>query len=286
VNKIGITCSYWITDWEVDLSKYIAKAAGLGFDILEVDINMLDGLQEKEKGELKTLAEKEKIILSFTAGLTNETDISSVDKDKQENGIAYLRNAVKTVHEFGGNKLSGVIYAPWGLSDINIEEKKSHLELSIKNMKEIIKTAEKYDVICNVEVVNRFEQFLLNTCEEAINYVKQVDSSNIKILLDTYHMNIEEDNIKEAIVKAGEKLGHLHIGENNRKLPGQGGHICWDDVIQGINEIEYNGFLVMEPFIQPGGEIGRAVKVWRDLSQGRDLDELARESLGFIKGKL
>ena len=140
-------------------------------------------------------------------------------------------------------------------------------------------------MIFNMEVVNRFEQFLLNTCDEALAYVEAVGSPNAKILLDTFHMNIEEDFIGDAIVKAGDKLGQLHVGENNRMPPGYG-HIPWTEVGAALRKIDYQGPVVMEPFLMPGGEVGRDIKVFRDMSVGLEMDEEARKALMFVRGLL
>lgn len=149
-------------------------------------------------------------------------------------------------------------------------------------MREAIKKAEDLGLFYNVEVVNRFEQFLLNTAEEAVAYLNAVGSRNLKILLDTYHMNIEEDTIRGAIETAGPYLGHLHIGENNRKPPGYG-HIPWDEVGSALRSIAFQGWVVMEPFLMPGGEIGRDIKVHRELMPAADLDEEARKACAFTR---
>jgi D-psicose/D-tagatose/L-ribulose 3-epimerase len=152
-------------------------------------------------------------------------------------------------------------------------------------MREAIKVAENNDVTFNMEVVNRFEQFIVNTCEEALAYVESVGSPNAKVMLDTFHMNIEEDFMGEAILTAGDKLGHFHIGENNRMPPGYG-HIPWTEIGAALRKIDYQGYVVMEPFLMPGGEVGRDIKVFRDLSVGLDLDEEARKALQFMRGVL
>jgi D-psicose/D-tagatose/L-ribulose 3-epimerase len=152
-------------------------------------------------------------------------------------------------------------------------------------MREIIKVAESLGVVCAVEVVNRFEQFMLNTCAEAVEYVKLVESPNIKVMLDSFHMNIEEDNIRDAVLKAGELLGHVHISETNRRPPGRG-RFPWLELITALQEIRYPGRIVMEPFTQPGGEVGQDIRVWRDLQEGKDLDEEAKRALFFIKSLL
>ena len=151
-------------------------------------------------------------------------------------------------------------------------------------MKEVMKVAEDCDVIFNVEAVNRFEQFLMNTAAEAVHYVDRVGSDHCRILLDTFHMNIEEDSFAEAIRTAGGKLGHFHIGETNRRPPGRG-RIPWDEVAGALRGIGYTGAVVMEPFLQPGGEVGRDIHVFRDLSKGLDMDEEARRACAFIREK-
>ena len=112
-----------------------------------------------------------------------------------------------------------------------------------------------------------------------------LDSPNAKIHLDTFHMNIEENSIQEAILTAGDKLGHLHIGENNRMPPGYG-HLPWEDIGRALRKIDYPGYVVMEPFLKPGGEVGRDIRVYRDLGIGMDLDAEARKALEFTRGVL
>jgi D-psicose/D-tagatose/L-ribulose 3-epimerase len=140
-------------------------------------------------------------------------------------------------------------------------------------------------VFFNMEVVNRFEQFIMNTADEAVAYIEAVGSPNARVMLDTFHMNIEEDFIDDAIVKTGDRLGHLHIGENNRMPPGYG-HIPWTEIGAALRRIHYQGYVVMEPFLMPGGQVGRDIKVFRDLSVGLDLDEEARKALQFMRGVL
>ena len=287
MNKIGIYYAYWCKDWDTDFSYYASKVSRLGFDIFEVNADAVMNMSDTARQNLKNLVKKENLEMTFCMGLANKDDISVADESIRRRGIEYLKRIIEMVSIMGGKKLSGILYAAWNpVLPKGDFDKVAFTERSVESMKEVVKTAKNSGVYCNVEVVNRFEQFILNTCEEAVDYVKMVNSPNIKILLDTYHMNIEEDSIEEAIIKAGNKLGHLHIGENNRKPPGQGGHIPWDEVVSAIKKINYEGNIVMEPFIMPGGEVGRDIKVWRDMSIGINFDEKAKEALTFVKEKL
>jgi D-psicose/D-tagatose/L-ribulose 3-epimerase len=152
---------------------------------------------------------------------------------------------------------------------------------SVQSMKKIMKVAEDTGILLNVEVLNRFEQFLINTGEQGLEYIRMVDSPNIKVQLDTFHMNIEEDDIGQAILNVGNQLGHFHVSENNRKLPSQG-HISWIEVAKAISQIDYRGYIVIESFVQPCCEFGAMQKIWRNMEEG-DLDIAAKGALEFLK---
>jgi D-psicose/D-tagatose/L-ribulose 3-epimerase len=287
MNKIGIYYAYWAHDWDADFVQYVTKVAKLGFDILEVNSGTVTNMSDSERDRLKKAALEHNIELTYCIGLTKEYDIASEDVSIRENGIAFLKKQAEMLDYMGGKKLGGIIYSAWpGKLPEGISDKPPWLDRSLASMKKVIKTVEDLDVKFNVEVVNRFEQYLLNTSEEAVNYVEQVGSPNLKILLDTFHMNIEEDSFSEAIKTAGDKLGHFHVGETNRKAPGRG-RIPWDEIAAAIKEINYQDSVSMEPFLQPGGEVGRDICVFRDLSKDiDDMDKEAQRALAFIRGKL
>jgi D-psicose/D-tagatose/L-ribulose 3-epimerase len=286
MNKIGIYYAYWTHEWDADFHPYIDKVADLGFDILEVNAGTVANMSSEERQSLKTHAEDRGLILTYCIGLPHEYDIAAEDKTVRANGIAFLKNMAEAVGEMGGGKIGGIIYSAWPATmPAHETDKRPYVERSVTSMKEAIRAAEDHNVIFNMEVVNRFEQFLMNTVDEAIAYVEAVDSPNAKILLDTFHMNIEEDFVGEAILKAGNRLGHFHIGENNRMPPGYG-HIPWTEISSALRRIGYKGYVVMEPFLMPGGQVGSDIKVFRDLSVGLDLDQEAQKALLFIRGVL
>lgn len=284
MNKIGIYYAYWTHEWDADFHPFIDKVSDLGFDILEVNAGTIGTMATAERQSLKVHAGDRGLILTYCIGLPRQYDIASPDQTVRRNGIAYLQQMARAIGEMGGGKLGGIIYGSWPATLPTGEtDKHPYVERSIASMQEAIKAAEDNNVIFNMEVVNRFEQFIMNTCSEALDYVEAVNSPNARILLDTFHLNIEEDFIGETIVKAGEKLGHFHIGENNRMPPGYG-HIPWTEIGAALRRINYQGYIVMEPFMRPGGQVGSDIKVFRDLSVGLDLDDEARKALLFIRG--
>lgn len=285
-NPIGIYYAYWTHEWDADFLPYVEKVKRLGFDTLEVNSGTVTRMSRGERDRLKNAAADAGIELTFCIGLPHAYDIASPEREVRRTGIEYLKDQARMVSEMGGRGIGGIIYAAWpGQLPVGESDRRPWTDRSVESMKEAIKTAEECGVIFNVEVVNRFEQFILNTAQEAVEYVERVGSPNVKILLDTFHINIEEDSFREAILTAGKRLGHFHIGETNRRPPGRG-RIPWDEVIGALGDIDYRGAIVMEPFLMPGGQVGSDIRVYRDLSVGVDLDEEAARACRFIREKL
>lgn len=238
--------------------------------------------------ELKKYADEFGIELTYSLGLDKAYDISSDDAAVREGGKVYLTNIMKKVAVMDGKLISGVSYAGWGVPAIADINKERLTENSVNCMKELTKTADQLGIIYAVEAVNRFEGVVLNTAKEAVNYVNMVGSKNMGVLLDTYHMNIEEFSIGDAIRTAGDKLVGFHVGENNRSVPGRG-HLDWDEIFGALKSVGYTGRIVAEPFVMTGGEVGRDIYVWRNLVDDvseKALDEEAKFMLAFEKNMM
>lgn len=285
MNKIGIYYAYWTHDWDVDFNPFVDKAADLGFDILEVNAGTIANMDSTERKALKAHADARNITLSYCVGLTADHDVASENAATRKRGREFLEKIIIGIGEMGGGPLGGITYSYWPGTLPEDVDKRKIVDLSISSIKEVVKIAVENNVMLVLEVVNRFEQFIMNSCDEGLDYVKRVDSPNVKIMLDTFHMNIEEDSIGGAIEKAGPYLGHLHIGENNRRPPGYG-HIPWDEIASALKKINYQGYIVMEPFLKPGGQVGQGMKVFRDMGIGVNLDDEAGKAVRFIRKKL
>jgi Sugar phosphate isomerases/epimerases len=281
MNKLGIYTNFWEKNWTFDHIKYVKKAKAIGYDILEFQIQTLLDMTKERRAEIKNVATEEGIDLSYSIGLDMKYDVSSADDAVRETGIEYLKKLVEIVGSMDGKIISGVTYAGWGSPNYIVDDKSPILERSVDSMKKVVKTAEDYGVTYCFEAVNRFEACLINTAEEAVDYVLRVDSKNVGILLDTYHMNIEENNLGDAIRLAGDKLAAFHTGDNNRRAPGRG-HIDFDEIFQALSDINYQGGIVSEPFVQMGGEVGRDIKVWRNLDN-TDEASLDNEAAYLLK---
>jgi len=286
MNKVGIYYAYWTEDWDADFVPYAHKAKSIGFDVLEVNAGTIAAMNRSQRATLKAAAVDAGISLSCCIGLAPDADLASEDSSIRRNGTRLLGDIADAMADCGIDRLGGIIYSCWPAKlDGRGVSKAQALEWSIKSMREAIKKAEDLNLTFNVEVVNRFEQFIMNTAQEGVDYIASVGSPNLKILLDTFHMNIEENSIPDAIETAGPYLGHIHLGENNRRPPGTG-LLPWNDIFSALGRTNFDGWLVMEPFLHPGGEVGRDISVFREIMPGADADTEARKACSFVKQKL
>ena len=287
MNKLGIFVNFWEKSWSINYKYYIDKMVKLGYDILEFQAQPLLDMSDEECRAIKKYADERGIKLSYSLGLNPKYDVANRDKDVRTGGVHYLSNIVRKIAVMEGELFSGVTYAGWGIPShfVDEKEKEDMFCRSVESMKQVMKIAEKEGVTVCCEAVNRFESPLINTAKEAIKYADMVDSPNIGIHLDSYHMNIEEDNIGDAIRLVGKRLRHFHTGENNRNVPGRG-HINWDEIFRALSDIGYQNDIVSEPFLQMGDEVGYDIRVWRDILPNpteERLDNEAKFLLDFTK---
>lgn len=286
MRKVGIYYAYWTHDWEAEFLPFVPKVKGLGFDQLEVHANGIVEMSPRARQELAAAARDQGLTLSYGIGLAPEKDVSSPDERVRQAGLAHMRKAIEAIGEMGGGSMGGTVHSCWPQTlPRGYADKRPFLEQSLKSIRELVKIAEDHRVTLLVEVINRFEQFLLNTAAEAVAYVDQVGSPALGILLDTFHLNIEEDSIGGAIRHAGKRMKQLHLGETNRKPPGMG-RMPWGEIRQALDDVGFDGSLVMEPFVTPGGQVGRDIGVWRPIVEDPDLDGMARAALAFTRKAL
>lgn len=276
--KIGIHLSYWQTSWGQPLLPLISRASEAGFEIAEFPLLFPDNLPlRKLRLELDRLG----LGASCGTGLGPETDITHPDRAVREAGLDHIRACLEGAAVLGSPVLGGLTYAPWGLfpeDDWNLRR-----DRCVSSLQEAAVIAGDLGVQLCLEVVNRFEGYLLNTVRQGLDLLRRVDSPYLSLHLDTFHLNIEADSIAESIREAGPHLGHFHCVANNRKRPGAG-HIPWDEIWDALDGISYRGYLVAETFVNPSGEVGRGMAIRRPLAD--DLDENARLTAEFLRSRL
>ena len=282
--KFGTLFAYWTSEWHGDYGYFAKKVKDCGFDILEISAGDLLSMSDAEIAELRALAKDLEIEITSNIGPPKDKDVASKDPAVRQAGIQFLSDIMKQMDKLDSRALVGVINTYWP-SDFDDLDKPAIWARGVESVKTLAKTAEDLGIDYCLEVVNRFESSILNTAEEAVQFCKEVDVPSAKVLLDTFHMNIEEANIPDAFRYAGDYLGHVHIGEGNRNLPGTGS-LPWNEIGKALRDIDFDGGVVMEPFVKMGGKVGEDIKVWRDISKGatpEQMDQNITESLKFLK---
>lgn len=172
---------------------------------------------------------------------------------QRERGIEFLSRLIRGAAELGSYAVAGIIYSAWPhpyeRDMIDKQIKYERTMRSIESMRGVMPLAESCGVSLYAEVINRFEHYMLNTAAEGVDYCKQVGSERLKLLLDVFHMNIEEDSFEQAIQAAGRYIGHFHVSEPNRRLPTPGSRVNWGSMGRALRETGYEGSVTMEPIL-------------------------------------
>ena len=281
--KHGIYYAYWEDMWGADYLPYIEKVAKLGFDFLEIGCAPVNGFSDRELRDLRKCAEDNGIFLTGGYGPSADRDMGNADPKIVQNAKDFYKELFRRLEIMDIHSIGGGLYSYWPADYTKPIDKAGDWARSVANVRDVGRMAADHGINFCLEVLNRFEGYLLNTCEEAVKFVDQVGDKNTYVMLDTFHMNIEEDDMAAAIRLAGDKLGHFHTGECNRRVPGKG-RMPWREIGQALREIGYDGTCCMEPFVKIGGEVGRDIRIWRnmydDLSEAK-LDKDAADAVRF-----
>jgi len=272
--KIGVTSWVWVYPFD---PKVIGRAKEIGFDGIEIPIENPKRIDTKKTKE--TLKSYGIECSSICTVLGPDRDIIHPDKAVRENAKKYVKTCLDFATEFNTDIVCGPLYSCVGKTKF-MRDKEREWKFAVMGLKEMGKYAEDRNVFLAVEPLNRYETRLVNLVSDCVRMLKEVDSPAVKLHYDTYHANIEEKSLGQAIREAGNLLYHVHACEHDRGTPGSG-HIEWKEVAQALKDIGYNRYMVIETF-QPGTkEIATAASIWRQLAASQD--ELAREGLRFLR---
>jgi len=281
MSKVGIHLLTWTSTLDENALKYFHKAKEMGFDGVEIflpdPLNIDFQLIKKIRSELDKL----ELACTGSAGMQRNENLIDEDKTIRERGKAYLKKFIDISSDLNVEILAGVLYGTFEMSK-GRGRTEEEWDRAIELVGEGADYAKEKNVTLGLEVINRYETYFLNTAEDGVRLAKAIDRDNVKVHLDTYHMNIEEKDFYTPIVKTGKYLGHMHCCGNDRGIPGTG-HINWDDIFKGLSEIDYHRWLVIETFYGPIEGIPVAASVWRKMAD--NLDDIPREGLKFIREK-
>jgi D-psicose/D-tagatose/L-ribulose 3-epimerase len=204
--------------------------------------------------------------------------------EQQQTGLTYMTTIIDQMVVLDCPSLIGPVYSAVGRADaVPPQEYKQQWKAVVTNLRTLCDYAESKGRQVCLEPLNRFETDFINTCDQAMQMLKDVGSPALKLHLDTFHMNIEEKNQGKAIRKAGKLLGHFHACGSDRGTPGND-HIDWKSIAAALKAIRYKGDVVIESFTTDVKVIARAAAIWRRIEPTRD--EIAVKGIKFLKTAL
>ncbi|HET6451891.1 MAG TPA: sugar phosphate isomerase/epimerase family protein [Spirochaetia bacterium] len=276
--RYGINTFLWASPFRTEHLPLFDRAKSLGFDVVEIPIESEGDLDYHKAADAYARTGLSSAICGVMGA---RRDPSHEDPEIQKGGVAYLKHLIDAAVIMKASTIAGPHYAAVGRTwQATPDQRKRDLERCAKNLKEVAKYAEDKGVTLALEPLNRFETSFINLTEQAIELMHMVGSPRVRLMMDTFHANIEEKNLGKAIEAAGRDLVHVHANENDRGTPGTG-HVAWAEIGAALKKVKFDGAMVIESFSTEVKEIARAAAVWRPLAPTPD--GLAKDGLAFLK---
>jgi D-psicose/D-tagatose/L-ribulose 3-epimerase len=284
MNPIGANAWIWTSPLtDEGLTELAPRISAWGFDLAELPIeNPGDWNPDRAADTLNSNG----LGATVCAVMPPGRELVAADPETVATTQDYLRTCVEAAAVVGGSSavVAGPIYASVGRKwRVSSAERRELLRELAGNLAPVAEHASERGVRLALEPLNRFETSLINTVEQAMEVVDGVDSPALGLLLDTFHMNIEERSIPSAVRAAGGRLYHFHACANDRGAPGAD-HLDWEGIVGALSDIGYGGAIAIESFTAENEAIATAAAVWRPLAPSQD--EIATNGLAFLRGIL
>lgn len=272
--KFGASLLSWITPkWTPEAGKYaIEKTANAGFDLIEI---LLPTSMEFNSKEVKQQLKDNNLDVVCSLNLPKDAHIAFYPEVAEK----LIKQAIDKISELETDFLGGVLHGGIGVfsgNPLNDSESQTIIEVWSK----VADYAKEKGVNIGIEPINRYESYVCNTAENVLDLINKTGKDNLFLHLDTFHMNIEENNFYNPIILAGKKLKHVHITESHRGMLGEG-TVNWDELFKALKEINFEGNLVLENFSSSIPGMQQMVSLWQ--KSPYDAEELALGSLKFLK---
>jgi D-psicose/D-tagatose/L-ribulose 3-epimerase len=259
----------------------LGKVRQWGYDHVEVCIEDPGVLTPSA---VRAAADGEGLSVLVCGAFGPDRDVSHETSHGRQAGIDYLRHCVDFAAAVNSPLVSGPMYAPTGQTRLlQPDERRAQWDRAVDSLTTVAQHAAGAGVSLAVEPLNRFETDLVNTVEQGLALCTDVGADNVGLMLDTFHMNIEEKSLPDAIRGAGPKILNFQASENDRGTPGTG-HTDWLGVLRALREVNYTGGIVVESFLPTVKEIARAVSLWRPVAPSMEV--LAADGLRFLRSAL
>ena len=266
---------------------YLKKTKELGFDFIELLVPEPD--DDLDPAEVRRICEGEGLGIVLAARVNLQRSIASEDAANRQGGLDYLKFCVDAAHQVGARIIGGPLYGEplvfagrppyaWTADQIATRAKRT-----IDGLAQVATIAASAGKVFGLEPLNRFETDIVNTTSQANKIVDAVGSAGLGVMLDTFHMNMEERSIPDAIRAAGHRLVHFQANENHRGFPGTG-NMDWTAIARSLHQAGYQGPVSLEPFRREDDRIALPIAHWR--APHEDEDAKLRAGLGLIRSAL
>ncbi len=273
--KFGMNLLLWGTEINESLFPVLEQIKALGFDGVEVPIFDTDPKNWYAWREKLDELELDRIAVTICGPDFNQI---SADPAMRKATLERNKSAVDCALVLGANLLNGPYHSALG-QFTGQPATEQEWRWAVENLRELADYADSFGITLGLEYLNRFESYLVSSSDELIKLVEDVDHPACKIMFDTFHANIEEKNLGDAIRKLSKHLVHVQVSENDRSTVGTG-NVNWEDVFKALKEIKYDGWLSVEAFSQKLA----VANIWRKMFDSET--QLMEDSLSFLKNSL
>lgn len=277
----GINTFLFTSPFTNDSVRFFPQFKAWGFDSVEIcleQVTHIDPLFIKEQ-----LIKNGLVCNTFCAAMSPDHDLRG-NSQQQESALNYLKGLLDVMTTLGAGMLVGPLYSSVGRADaVPKDEYKEQWQTVVGHLKTIASYAQDHNLKLGIEPLNRFETDFINTVDQALDLISDINNPVVFLHYDTFHMNIEEKNQAKAIFKAGKLLGHFHACGCDRGTPGND-HIDWNSIRNALKDIGYNGDVTIESFTQDVKVIARAAAIWRKIESSQDA--IAAEGVRFLRKEL
>jgi len=279
--KIGMNLLLWTDSPHADEHRAIfEKIKGWGYDGVEIPIDSVDGTNVRAiSKQLDALHLQRTTISALDAAVA---DPSSRDPSLRRAAVSAMKNYVEKTRDIGADLLSGPLFQ--GLGKFTGQAPQlDEWKYAVETIREVGEFAQTLNVKIALEVLNRFEMYIVNTVADGARFVRDVGLSHVGLLADTHHGNIEESNTARAWESVAEHIFHVHISENHRGVPGSG-HAIPKEIFEVLKAISYNGWVTIEAFGQTVPGLMSRLHLWRTFAEHND--DAARLGIEFVRNSL
>jgi len=274
----GVSTWLWTSPFNRETIALFPKIKNFGYDAVEIpveDPSLIDLHLVK-----KALADQDlKAIICGAFGPSR--DLTHDDPAFHQTCFTYLDACLEIASELGAGFVAGPMYSAVGKARlVSPEQRKVEWDLAVTNLRKVCRRAGVFGLDLAIETLNRFETDLINTAEDLMLLIDDINEPQAKAILDGFHLNIEEPDLESAIRRVGDKLIHVQVSENYRGTPGTG-QTNWAAWKRGLEAINYQGTISIESFTPQVKELAGAVCIWKPLVPSQD--GFAKEGLKFLK---